>query len=436
MPVNLARLRAQHTPQAFSAEFPTDDPRRLNHLSLEQQKKRAKELLKQVRAQDPVACERWRRTGLSLAEPRLSGAQRVIAGENGFRKWEELKAHVEHLHIARQAVADGHPSALDGDQRTLHIRCGSDIMHKLAVAGFSGDFLLFCDPYVFGPLPQTDSLDAFVRVRAEAIGVPVEEIMTMYRELAQAHTYARVVIWNEFDVFDQLILARLLAHFSDPAARPPRLQFVNVTAFPGVEIFNGIGQLPPEALRVLWHDMVDVGEAELLAGRQAWAALTAPSPMALSAFVDRDPLVLPVLRRALRRHLQELPWIGNGLGRSEQTTLRILQENGPMNAARLLGWFQNHYDPLPGMGDLFYWKLVNGLAEAAAPALHLRRHGDKPNQWDCALTDFGARLLQNRADWLVANPIRRWVGGVQIDSRAATHWRWDDAAATAVEVRS
>ena len=434
MLVNLAQLRAQRTTPAGSDKFKPDDPRRLNHLSLEQQKKRARELLKAMQAQDKDALARWRQNGFDPAEPKLNEAQRIIARENGFRKWEELKAHADHIRIAQQAVHEGRPSALDADQRTLHIRCGTDLMHKLAVAGFDGDFLWFGDPYIFGPVPQLDSLDEFVRIRANCINVLSDEIMTMYRDLEQAQQYQRVVIWNEYDAFDQLVLAKLLNHFSEPANRPRHLQFINVTRFPGVRIFNGLGQLPPEALRVLWHEFIDISEAELQAGKQAWADITSATPVALSKFVKRDTGVLPVMRRALRRFLQDLPWVSNGLSLTEHTTLQILQDKGPMNAGRLFGWFQNHYDPLPGMGDAFYYKWVHGLAEVSEPAIHLHRRGDKPIEWDLELTVFGTALLNHQADWLQANPVQRWVGGVHIDSRAASHWRWDAVTDAVVEV--
>jgi hypothetical protein len=440
MIVNLAQLRQQRTTPTVNSEFAPGDPRRLNHLSLEQQKKRAKELLKQVRAHDATAIERWQRNSpqpvSEILDPRLSKAQLVIARENGFQKWEDLKAHTDHIRIAQQAVREGRPSALDGAQRTLHIRCGTDILHKLAIAGFNGDFLWFGDPYIFGPVPNVKSLDEFVRIRAESIHVPFQELFTMYEDLDQAIHYPVVAIWNEYDAFDQLILAKLLEFFSDPAKRPGRLQFINTTHFPGVQIFNGIGQLPAEALRVLWHDFRDVSEQELQAGTAAWSAITSATPDALLKFVSDDPQVLPIMRRALRRHLQELPSVNNGLGLSEQITIRILTEKGPMNAARLFGWFQNHYDPLPGMGDEGYWKILRGLADATEPALKIDVRADMPKEWHkdwhVELLPFGTRLLNNDADWLVRNHVQRWVGGVFIDSRAETHWRLDDARSAVV----
>jgi hypothetical protein len=259
-------------------------------------------------------------------------------------------------------------------------------------------------------------------------------LYTMYEDLEQASQYPVVALWNEYDAFDQLILAKLLAFFSDPAKRPERLQFINTTHFPGVQIFNGIGQLPAEALRVLWNDFRDVSEPELQAGKEAWDAITSATPEALLKFVSADTPVLPIMRRALRRHLQELPSVNNGLGQSEQVTLRILADKGPMNAARLFGWFQNHYDPLPGMGDAGYWKYLRGLSDALEPALKFDSRGESPKEWHIELLPFGIQLMNNHADWLVQNHVQRWVGGVFIDSRAETHWRLDDARSAVVRM--
>ena len=41
------------------------------------------------------------------------------------------------------------------------------------------------------------------------------------------------------------------------------------------------------------------------------------------------------MSRALARHLHELPSVENGLSLTEQLTLQILAEKGPMNAARI-----------------------------------------------------------------------------------------------------
>ncbi len=429
---SLATLRAQlATPTPRDVEFDASDPRHLTPLSLEQQKKRAKELLRAWRAKDHAALARASRQ--TSGEPQLNDAQQVIAAEQGFRKWTDLKAHIEQINSARLALTRGEPSALDADERTLHIRCGSDVMHKLAVAGFDGDFLSFADPYVQGPVPATDSLEEFIALRAgflASAGFVSEEVARTrltqdYAGLGRSQDYARVCIWSEHDSHDQLILARLLHFFHQAAQRPTRLRLLCVTHFPGVKRFNGIGQLPPAALRVLWAQFADVTPPQLSLGHRAWATVTAPSPEALRDLIAGGTPDLPTLAPALRRHAQELPSVENGLSLTQHLTLQILADKGGMNAARLFGWYTHHYEPLPFLGDSGYWSVLSGLAETRHPALHLDRQGSQPKDWRVSLTPVGKQLLNRQADWLALNAVFRWIGGVSIDGQATSTWRFD-----------
>src|SRR5215208_2960426 len=100
MIVNLAELREQRS-APLPPEFEAGDLRRLNPLSLEQQKKRAKELLRAFRCGEQSAAERFRRhcpeSSSGDAGPRLNDAQHVIARENGFRSWTDLKTPADHI---------------------------------------------------------------------------------------------------------------------------------------------------------------------------------------------------------------------------------------------------------------------------------------------------------------------------------------------------
>lgn len=435
MIVSLTALHQQSASPAQSLpEFADGDPRKLVHISLEQQKKRAKELLRDLRTKNPAALARWRQSHRGArpavdTDLHLNDAQLILAREHGFGKWTDFKAHIERARMARDAVAQGRPAALDADRRTLHIRCGHDIQHKLAVAGFVGDFLAFPDPYVQGPVPKTESLEEFLRIRWEFLTAAYSVVETFegfqreYDSLKQAREYQRVTLWFEHDSYDQLILARLLDYFSDPAKRPARLRLISITHFPGVKIFNGLGQLPPEALRVLWEQFTDVTEPQFALGRQAWEAITAPTPEALAALIATDTPALPTMAIALKRHLQELPSTENGLSLTEQLTLQILAEKGAMNAARLFGWYNNHYELLPFWGDLQYWLVLSGLADAPRPAVTLEKHGENPKDWQVDITQLGHDLLASK-DWFVLNPVQRWVGGVKVDSREPSVWRF------------
>ncbi len=421
---NLAAIRAGFAanPPALSSHFSEGDPRRVRRLSLEQQKKQAKARLRTWRSS----------TESTESEVKLSDAQRAIAREQGFANWMQLKAHIEQSEIARRAVENASPEALDGDQSALHIRCGTDIMHTLAVAGFAGDFLAFYDPYIIGPVPEIDSLDEFLRIRADYISGGIQpnfdfilnDLRQQYAALEMARNYETVYIWLEHDPYDQLILARLLDYFSEAQRRPPRLMLLCVTHYPGVDIFNGIGQLPPEALRVLWNRFTEVTPQQLLLGTIAWSAIRSPTPDALYELVTKGTPLLPTLAIALDRHLKQLPSSSNGLNLAENLTLQILEEKGAMNAARLFGWYTNHYEPLTFMGDTNYWRLLENLSDAQNPALNLEKRGEKPDQWWVSLTETATRLLANEADWIALNGIDNWLGGIHLDSEHGAVYRY------------
>ena len=73
-------------------------------LNLEQQKKRARELLNAARAGDAAAIERMRAHHPRFSPAKtvsLHDAQLVIAREHGFPSWPRLKAHIEGAHAPR-----------------------------------------------------------------------------------------------------------------------------------------------------------------------------------------------------------------------------------------------------------------------------------------------------------------------------------------------
>lgn len=308
-------------------------------------------------------------------------------------------------------------------------------MEKLARAGFGGDFLCLADPYVQGPVPRMDSLEAFVRLRAAYLEAEHSacdvfgELYAAYAALERAREYESVNIWMEHDSHDQLILAKLLHFFCDPAMRPPRLRYISVTGFPGVKRFIGLGQLPADALRTLWNDFAPVDEPQRDLGSEAWNAITQPEPSRLVKLIASGTPALPTMARALARHLRELPSLHNGLSLTEQITLEILAREGAMAAGRLFGSYTS-VEPLPFMGDSGYWAVLRGLANVEQPALGLEYEAATTRQAVPArvtLLPFGDRLLRDGADWLRANAIERWVGGMRIDSREQLNWRCDGA---------
>jgi hypothetical protein len=420
-------------------------------LNLEQQKNRAKDLLRGAKAGDAEALSRLAavrpdsvaRNTLDTMQTtaKLADAQFVIARELRFASWAMLKSHIASMDRHRAAI-NGKSPAPDGDLKTLHIRCGHDIQQPLVEAGFVGDFLV--DAYPYGTMPLTTGSDR-LELLARALIAPsgkslngqgyeeaLEDLRRLEQQLhASADDYERVVIWMEHDSYDQLVLARLLALYAT-AKRPPTFELIAVDEFPGSQRFIGIGQLPPEALRLLWPSRRPVTAAQLALGKEAWTALSSDDPMPLAALVRCGTPALPIMAPALHRHLRELPSVENGLRLSEQLILRILCDRGPVRRNPLFGLLLER-DPLPYNGDLRFFDLIDYMIAGSMPLVTVVRTPVNENQFriDVAITELGRAVLRGERDWLSLRPPARWVGGVHIQP-GVPGWRWDEAKRDAV----
>jgi hypothetical protein len=412
-------------------------------LNLEQQKKRAKDLLNEYRAGSESALKRFQQhhpkafdiRDFAAFQPKLSDAQLVIARENGLSSWAKLKQHIQRIDQASQEIARGVITAGDTDLKTLHLRCGSDIQNALAIAGFEGDFLEFADPYCQGPVPPDSELSGFLNTRAafisEAYGITLKDARNrLEREYSQLHSseqYERVVLWFEHDSYDQLVLAYVLHHFWTIQSFPKRLELICIDSFPGIERFVGLGQLSSEALRTLWERRHPITRQHLQLGHRVWKALTAFSPEALIQIVNTETPELPPMARALRRHLQELPWANHGLSLTQQLTLEMLADQETMTAGKLFGTLVVEKEPLPYLGDTMYWHVLTELLQSAHPPFEITAETiEQP--WPkrvLQLTETGRALVRGEVNWLEIGFGERWVGGIHLMSGQPL-WMWDE----------
>jgi len=309
----------------------------------------------------------------------------------------------------------------------LHIRCGSDIREGLQKAGIPGNFLEFADPVCQGATPAGDEA-AFHAARlaylADDLGYPRAEADRRLRAalagLERAGDVERIVLWFEHDIYDQAVLIRLLAWFAERPDLQGRLHLIAIDGFPDVDRFIGLGQLSPDQLASLWGTERPVTPGQVELGKQAWAAFRASDPMALHALIASGTPELPLLGPALRRHLEDLPWTSDGLMLTERLTLRALAE-GAATPGQCFRDLHGHLEPQPFLGDIMYWPIVARLARANHPAVT-----DFADWRDAiALTAFGEKLLAGGADWLTANGIDRWSGGVHLTP--GNLWRWNPA---------
>ncbi|MEQ8395701.1 DUF1835 domain-containing protein [Thalassobaculum sp.] len=410
------------------------DPRPLD---LDEQRFRARALHHGIAAGEPESLSRVRThhpRAIGMPDDLLSAAfghpddaQLVIARELGLPSWPALVAHAGRLAEARRSMAAAH--APDGDCPTLHLRCGSDIRAALQAAGFIGDFLEVSDPICQGPVPNNgDLFTARAAFLVDAYGLTVDEARSRLEAeaaglAAAAGRYQRVVLWFEHDSYDQLILARVLAAFSE-GARPAALELICVDRFPLVDRFIGLGMLSPAELRSLWSTRTPVVDTQYALGREVWSALRDPSPQSLHAIAAAGTPELPPMASALHRHLQDLPWTNDGLALTERLVLQAMRDE-PTTAGRVFVTLQDETEPLPFLGDLMLWAILGGMLKASRPPFAvdpLTAHEPWPRR-RLVLTYDGHDILDGRLDWLACQPPLRWLGGVAIQPDA-DQWRW------------
>ena len=325
-------------------------------------------------------------------------------------------------------------------QRVLHIRCGDDIRGKLVEAGIEGDYLSFADPAWLGPPPAFNAwLAGRAALIAERTGLPRQKVRAdlgeAYWRLARAPTdYRHIVLWLEHDLYDQAALVRILASFALRKTLP-KIELICIDRFRGIKRFVGLGQLTPVQLASLWPKRKRISRRQLALGARAWAALRAMTPEPLEALLKSDLRELPFLKGALQRHLQELPWTTDGLSLTERQALAALAK-GPRTAGQLFAESQLRTDPLPFMGDLFFWSVVRDLIEAPQPPVAVSA-ATRRAAWHrrvLRLTPTGRALLGGKLDWQGQQPLTRWVGGIPAGP-GAPDWRWNPRSRHATQLK-
>ena len=259
-----------------------------------------------------------------------------------------------------------------------------------------GDVLPWRDVLHEGPVRAGLSHEELSRERAafiaEAGWATFEEVLASFEErdavLRGAPLHAEVVLWFEHDLYDQLQLIQVLHWF---ATHPVgRLSLVCEAEY--------LGHMASQRAEALFHSRKSVTPRQLEIGEAAWLAFRSPHPAPLVELLEQDLTPLPFLRAALVRHVQEFPWLADGLSRTERSILEAM----PGDFETLFA--ATREEPV-FMGDaVLRWHLQRMELEG-----WLRRRADR---WE--------------ASGETKRRFPRWLGGVLV--QPSLPWRWDPAA--------
>jgi hypothetical protein len=297
---------------------------------------------------------------------------------------------------------------------TLHVTNGDSVLYTFKKAGITGTHLGWADVLNEGPVPAGLTLEGLTAVRArylsERFGNAIKTIHTLEKRdatLRRAREFGEVVLWFEFDLYDQLQIVQILATLDEMELEPGRVSTIQSDQY--------LGPMTVEELVPLLPRRRTATAAIFKSARRSWARFTSPDPAELFAASQEDAIGLPFLRAAMHRLCQEYPWVSDGLSRTQRHALEsVAQGAGPK--AELFRRAQAR-EEAGFHGDSGFYRVLDDLRDPRAPLIE----GD---EGALTLTQLGRRVIAGDADWLEHAPADRWIGGVHVEGAAPP--RWDD----------
>lgn len=309
--------------------------------------------------------------------------------------------------------------------RTI-ITNGDHAAHALAAHFPDAEILIWRDVLVEGPVPGGIDGNTLSDIRAKhiesAFGLKDvrADIARRDNAFASIKPTARVELWFETDLHDQLQILQVLDRFNSSTVWPPLF----LTQSPPPLISN---------IDEMARTFSELDEEALQAAANLWAAFCASDPLPMASLANEKG-ALPDARNALARLLQEFPSTRNGLGRIERNALLAIKA-GAIAPALAFRHYQAS-EELPFLGDLGFFHRLDALAFCRYPLLTGLPQGgiseaSRKNQLleyshaSLELTQIGERILAAEEDMVAVNGLNRWIGGVHLTPHSV--WRYDEA---------
>ncbi len=273
--------------------------------------------------------------------------------------------------------------------KVFHITSGDIAGKSLSKAGLEGEVLVWHDILYDGPRQPGWPNEDILKARAlflenfTAGGLVMNFILEtfhdQYQKLAKAASYDRVVLWFDACLFDQSMLAHILACLSLTQIR--NVDLICVNAFPGIQPFHGLGQLQPEQFASLYDSRRPVS------GEQFEFAVLADEAFALQDFALLTELSqtasppLPFMPAAAARWLAEQPDPVTGLGRLERLALEAVH-GGCRTPDEIFASVAAADTPPQFWGDTTLWARINGLADRVPALVEIEGPNARLPQWE------------------------------------------------------
>ena len=258
--------------------------------------------------------------------------------------------------------------------RRLHVTNGDATVPGLRGTGLTEPILVWRDALPEGPVPDVP-LDELRRIRAaflagrsaasaEAVATQLEQRDHMLAE----HRDGDYVLWFEADLYDQLQLVEILARLAELDVGPRRITLICVGEHVGIARFGGLGELTSEQLgRLPDRSAATLSDAALALAVEAWAALRAPEPSALTTIAAARSPELRFVGEAFDRLGREYPSTRDGLALTERRLLAAVAQGAPTAGAAFVRAAAREARPF--LGDTWAYDRIARLSRAPTPLL-------------------------------------------------------------------
>ncbi|MCM0082629.1 DUF1835 domain-containing protein [Geomonas sp. Red32] len=275
--------------------------------------------------------------------------------------------------------------------KRLHIINGDAAGECLKKSGTAGEVLVWRDILYDGPRvpgwPDTEILRARALFLEETTAGGVgyldilESLKNQYGKLETATESDEIVLWFDACLYDQSMLCHILTCLSSKGLEH-KCSLICVDHFPGIEPFNGLGQLDSGQLASLYPTRQSVTGEQFHFAEEVDRAFALQDQTAFFELANVAEAPLPWVPAAVTRWLQEQPDEAAGLGLLEHFALEAVQ-SGCQTPGEIFAFVSARDTSPQYWGDITLWKKINNLAERNPPLVKIEGPTKLLPQWDC-----------------------------------------------------
>lgn len=272
---------------------------------------------------------------------------------------------------------------------TLHITSGDIAGESLVKSGIAGEVFVWHDILYDGPRkpgwPDEETLHARARFLEAATGgglswrYVLETLKDQYAKLETAACYENLVLWFDACLFDQSMLCHILSCMR--VLGIAKAELLCVDAFPGIELYHGLGQLSSEQLASIFDQRKLLQVEQFVFAERVDQAFALQDHDTFKELVECTDAPLPWVPAAVRRWKKEHPGRATGLSWLEQRALEAIR-SGCDTSAQIFSFVSSRETPPQYWGDITLWEKINALADRDPPLIRIEGPRKRLPQWE------------------------------------------------------